>query len=167
MTRPKKLRRWATITAALLASAVLVGGFCAPQRFRDDARRFDEGPGALPVPRLSWVLSDMTKMWRLVPLHSTGGDGKPETFQVSPTSAIRAAARVLKKEQFTGLTWDEFKARVRWNPDFENRTYTAPFQPPSGTCYVLRFDNGNFGNQYEIYFDASKRISRIEEVWIH
>lgn len=152
---------------AVLTLVLVLGWFSAPQRFRDDFRVFDEGPAALPVPRLSWVLSDTTKMWRLVPIHSTGEDGKHAIFQVSPTSAILAAGRVFEKGQYVGLTWEEFKERVHWSPEFKKRTYKAPFREPSGRCYVLRFDNGNFGNLYEFYFDAEKKISKIEEVWIH
>ena len=161
---------------SILRSAVLITGtllliptvcwLFAPQRFKDDLCRFDEGPGSFSIPRLSWLLSDKTKMWRVVRIHSGGESGKQELF-VSPTSAIRAAHRILTNGDFKGLTWDEFKATVQWDSDYDKRSYTGPFFQPSDTCYLLRFDNGNFGNQYEIYFDPTKRIAKIMELPIH
>ena len=85
---------------------------------------------------------------------------------VSPNSAIRAAQRYFDSTDVRGLTWAELTERLAIPESFNRRSYGEPFHIPDGPCYILRFDNGNYGVQYELYVNSENRIYRVEERYI-
>ena len=93
------------------------------------------------------------KMWEV----KASDDG----FDVSTTEAIRSAEQVFASCKLEGLTKAEIDSLLSVSSRSAKYGYRAPFYPPTKDSVVFRFDNGNFGVQYDVVFDPSGKCSKV------
>lgn len=161
--------KWCTCRSLLCASglAILLSVGCGPgEPVEDDdavrkRRVYDEPVDTNPGPSAD-LAADRDRMWRTVPRLGPVSSA----FEVSPVSAINAAARVFAAVRLEGKTWDEAAEEIGFRPR-PGYGYDFPFWPVEGRVVVYRFDCGNFGWQFNLVFDAADRIVEVNRVWIH
>ncbi|MBI1914000.1 MAG: hypothetical protein HYS12_04590 [Planctomycetes bacterium] len=104
--------------------------------------------------------ADRQAMWRTVP-------SRRSDFEVSPVSAINAAARLFAAVKLEGKTKNEVEQAIGYQPR-PRYGYNFPFWPVRNPATVVyRFDCGYFGWQFNLRFDTRRRVEAIERRWIH
>jgi hypothetical protein len=163
MDDPRKRRRWYLWPLALLLLAAvcyraydLVPASSATNKNLEP--RWDEDPQGEDI-RSRDLDHDLDAMWRTVPIAG-------ETWEVSPVSGVNAAGRVFATVELKGKTREEAEQAIRYDPR-PRYGYHRPFWPVKKGTWVLRFDCGDFGWQFDILLDDQKRVKSVQRRWIH
>lgn len=98
-------------------------------------------------------------MWETRQLES--GKGEASTHD-----AQEAAERFFDSVNLVGKTKREV-IEIAGDPGSSNRSiYNFPFYPTSEGVCVYRFDTGSYGWQFNVVFDSSDRVNRVEKLGI-
>jgi hypothetical protein len=144
------LRHLSCLTTALwLAFALFAGGCAEPAESL-----------ATPDGKSVDLPSDLALMWETKPLHSN------KNARASSDRAIHAAERVFKTVDLMGKTRDEVLQTLGSPKDKSDSMYNFPFYSADPSVMVFRFDNGAWGAQYNLSFDESGRVTKVEPLMI-
>lgn len=101
------------------------------------------------------IASDVTLMW------SVRSDGS------SSQEAIEAASRVFNSVKLEGLPRDKVLELIGGPAQRPQGRYNRPFWPAGKDDIVCRFDNGNYGWQFNLTFDETGNCAAVKRRWIH
>jgi hypothetical protein len=118
-----------------------------------------DSPGGTPGEKSANLQKDIQEMWSV----SKGDNG----FTASTNEAISAANRVFNTVDLKGLSKGEISKLLRVDLRSPKYGYIAPFWPVKENTFVLRFDCGLYGWQFDIYLDKKERCKKVERKWIH
>ena len=90
-----------------------------------------------------------------------------QAWVAATDEAILAASRVFNTLDVIGLSPDELTDILRLDLRSPDYGYYAPFWPIPKGVFPIRIDNGLYGWQFDLYFDAQDRVSKVEKRWIH
>jgi hypothetical protein len=103
---------------------------------------------------------DLKLMWETQPLRNSGRFA-------STDPAIAAADRVFNTISLTGKTREEVIALLGDPRQSNNSQYNFPFWPVAREAMVYRFGCGNYGWQFNVFFDVAAKVKEVERQWIH
>jgi len=105
------------------------------------------------------LLRDIRNMWRVKHKNKVG---------YCSVSSINSAVRVFNtiKDKAIGISIDSFDLLIH-KTKRTDYPYTAPFFPIKAQTITYRFDTGQFGYQFDVTIDSTRRINGIQRKWIH
>lgn len=84
----------------------------------------------------------------------------------STTEAVGAAYRVFNTIDLVGMTRFQVAKKLRFDLRATSYGYQFPFYPVEKNVLPVRIDNGNYGWQYNIIFNAKQRVERVKPIGI-
>jgi hypothetical protein len=109
--------------------------------------------GPRPSIRSSNLETDLKMMWET-------------SDQASTTKAIEAAERVFATVELLGLNRKKVIELLGDPRTSSDSRYNFPFYPTSCRDLVYRFDNGNYGCQYNVIFGWNDKVRKVQYLGI-
>jgi hypothetical protein len=146
-----------------VALAVILLAVWAARAHRHEAEYTLEGDEQGPSTDLT---ADLKLMWQTEPLRGTPDPSHGKNPRASTDAATKAASRVFNTVNLVGLTREEVVAKLGDPKTSSDSIYNFPFHPSPKGVMVYRFDTGSYGWQFNLHFDATGKVSKVERLWI-
>lgn len=101
--------------------------------------------------------ADIRMMW------SVEAPEPGEKWVKATDDAIHASSRVFNTVKLEGLTRTQVMRKLRFDLRSKKYGYDFPFYPVRKGVLPVRIDNGNYGWQFNIYFDERQRVEVVRK----
>jgi hypothetical protein len=157
--RKRRLWMFGVGAVALVVLGVFLWAAWSPTTSEEDLGDDEQGPSVD-------LAADLKLVWQTQPLRGTPDPSHGENPRASTPEAIAAASRVFKAVNPIGLTREEAVAKLGDPRTSNDSVYNFPFYPVRRGVMVYRFDAGNGGWQFNVYFDAQGKVRKVQRLGI-